>query len=242
MNCCGLSSTGLNDIDANNITSDNTTIFSNLNVSGFSNLNELLVNDNATFITSLNISGFTTLNKTTLLSSLNVSGFTNLDNTTNINGSLYISGLNVLDTLNSYSTSLSILNDTTSQNQNTLITLSTGLSTLYNFRSDNESALITQESTTFSTLIHGVYPGSEIKFGTILSKNNAFLELTGNEFLTKVDTESKLCVYHPINILLPTRSEGYWVVHDELESLQKQAIIDAGKFVAHDLAIVVLLL
>ena len=48
MNCCGLSSTGLNDINANNITSDNITVYSNFNVSGFSNLNELLVNDNAT--------------------------------------------------------------------------------------------------------------------------------------------------------------------------------------------------
>ena len=46
MSCCGLSSTGLQDIEANNITSDNITIFSNLNVSGFSNLNELLVNNN----------------------------------------------------------------------------------------------------------------------------------------------------------------------------------------------------
>jgi hypothetical protein len=72
-----------------------------------------------------------------------------------------------------------------------------------------------------------------------LSKNNAFLELTGTEFLTKVDTESKLCVYHPINILLPTRSEGYWVVHDELESLQKQAIIDLGKFVIDGVGAVV---
>ena len=44
MNCCGLSSTGLQDIEANNITSDNITVYSNLNVSGFSNLNELLVN------------------------------------------------------------------------------------------------------------------------------------------------------------------------------------------------------
>ncbi len=56
MSCCGLPSTGFNDIDANNITSDNITIFSNLNVSGFLNLN-----DNVTFITSLNIGGFTTL-------------------------------------------------------------------------------------------------------------------------------------------------------------------------------------
>ena len=58
MDCCGLSSTGLNDIDANNITSDNITIYSKLNVSGFSILNELLVNDSATFITSVYISGF----------------------------------------------------------------------------------------------------------------------------------------------------------------------------------------
>ncbi len=42
MNCCGLSSTGLNDIDANNITSDNISIFSNLNVSGTTNLNNSL--------------------------------------------------------------------------------------------------------------------------------------------------------------------------------------------------------
>jgi hypothetical protein len=67
MNGCGLSLTGLKNIDANEITSDNTTIFSKLYVSGLSNLNELLVNNNATFITSLNISGFTTSNKTTIL-------------------------------------------------------------------------------------------------------------------------------------------------------------------------------
>ncbi len=47
MDCCGLSSTGLQDIDANIITSDNLTIYSYLNVSGFSNLNELTVNGNA---------------------------------------------------------------------------------------------------------------------------------------------------------------------------------------------------
>ena len=35
MDCCRLSSTCLKNVDANEITSDNTTIFSNLNVSGF---------------------------------------------------------------------------------------------------------------------------------------------------------------------------------------------------------------
>jgi len=237
MNCCGLSSTGLNDINANNITSDNITIYSNLNVSGFSNLNELLVDNNVSFISSLNVSGFTTLNKTTILSSLNVSGFTNLNNTTNINGSLYISGLNVLSTLNSYSTSLTSLYSSTEEIENVLITLGTGLSTLNNFRSDNESALITQESTTFSTLIHGVYPGSEIKFDTVLSKSNVISQGTGTEYLTKIDSNGKLCVYHPYNVLLPQKLAGYWVIHDEIEGLEKQAIIDAAKFLSHDILI-----
>jgi hypothetical protein len=44
-------------------------------------------------------------------------------------------------------------------------------------------------------------------------------------------------VYHPFYVLLPIRTGGFWFVHDELESLQKQAIIKACKFVAHDLAI-----
>ncbi len=57
MDCCGLSSTGLKNIDVNEITSDNITIFSNLNVSGFSNLNNLLGNNNTTISSSLNISG-----------------------------------------------------------------------------------------------------------------------------------------------------------------------------------------
>jgi hypothetical protein len=184
-------------------------------VSGFSNLNELLVNNNATFITSLNVSGFTTLNnKTTLLSSLNVSGFTNLNNTTNINGSLYISGYNVLETLNSYSTSLS---------------------TLSNFRSDNESALITQESTTFSTLIHGVQPGSEIKFNTVLSTSNVLTQQNGTEYLTKIDSNGKLNVYHKYNEILPLKPSEYWVVHDELEKILIQAQVNVLKFVAHDL-------
>ena len=52
MSCCGLSSTGLNNIDANELTSDNITVFSNLNVSGYSFLNNLnvLINNNTTVI------------------------------------------------------------------------------------------------------------------------------------------------------------------------------------------------
>jgi hypothetical protein len=42
VDCCALSSTGLQDIDANDIIADNITILSNLNVSGTTNLNNSL--------------------------------------------------------------------------------------------------------------------------------------------------------------------------------------------------------
>jgi hypothetical protein len=84
MCCCGLSSTGLQNIDANEITSDNITVYSNLNVSGYSFFNNILAENNFTFLSSLNISGDAKLNnKTTLLSSLNISGYTTLNNKLN---------------------------------------------------------------------------------------------------------------------------------------------------------------
>jgi hypothetical protein len=215
-------------------------------VSGFSNLNNLLVNNNATFISSVNISGFTTLNnKTTILSSLNVSGFTTLNNNTNINASLYISGLNVLQTLNNHTTDLSILFGSnvdvlqTLNNYSTDLSIlfedvlnttqivnnhTTDLSTLYNLRDDNPNALITLEDDV--TAIHGILPNSEIQFKTVSSIIDCF---------TKIDKYGILNIYHPPNVLLPNRTPGFWVVHDELESLQKQAIIDMAKFALHDL-------
>ena len=38
MESCGLSSTGLQDIDSNNNTSDNITVLSNLNINGTTNI------------------------------------------------------------------------------------------------------------------------------------------------------------------------------------------------------------
>ncbi len=75
-----------------------------------------------------------------------------------------------MDTLNSHSTSFSILNNTilnntTSQNQNTSIILGTGLSTLSSFRSDNANALVTRVNDT--TIIHGITSLSEIQFNII---------------------------------------------------------------------------
>ena len=74
----------------------------NLNVSGFTTLN-----NNATLLSSLNVSGFTTLNNATLLSSLNVSGFTTLNNSATLLSSLNVSGFTKL---NNSATLLSSLN------------------------------------------------------------------------------------------------------------------------------------
>ena len=71
MECCGLSSTGLNDIDANNITSDNISVISSLTVSGtniLSSITDILssINKANSFIgstsSSLNITGTTNIN------------------------------------------------------------------------------------------------------------------------------------------------------------------------------------
>ena len=90
MNCFTLSSTGLYDIDANTITSDNITVYSKLNVSGFTTLN-----NNTTVNSSLNVSGLTTLNNATSInSSLNVSGNSYFNNL-NVSGNSYFNNLNV---------------------------------------------------------------------------------------------------------------------------------------------------
>jgi len=81
MSCCGLSSTGLNNIDANEFTSDNATVFSNLYVGG-----NTILNNATTILSSLNVSG-----------SLYVSGLNVLQTFNNINGYIgtSISGLNI---------------------------------------------------------------------------------------------------------------------------------------------------
>ncbi len=71
MDCCGLSSTGLQDIDANDIIADNVTILSRLNVSGISNLHNSLNVDGITNIySSLNVQGVNMLNSINNLNSI----------------------------------------------------------------------------------------------------------------------------------------------------------------------------
>ena len=128
------------------MTADILYISSNINVSGTSNFNSILISDNTTLLSSLNVSGFSNLNNlivnnsTAMLSSLSVGGFTDLNNETNINAPLYISGVNVLETVNAFDTVLS---------------------TLHVFRSDNAEAIVNYNTKTNSTEIHN-YSGGEI--------------------------------------------------------------------------------
>jgi hypothetical protein len=64
------------------------------NVSGNSILNNMLVNNNSTLLSSLNVSRYTTLN-----------------NTTNLNGLLYVSGTNILQTVNNSTMNLNDINN-----------------------------------------------------------------------------------------------------------------------------------
>ena len=54
---------------------------------------------------------------------------------------------------------------------------------------------------------------------------------------TKINKDGKLNIYNPANVLLPNRLPGFWIVHDEIESLNKQAIVDAAKFLLQDVGI-----
>ena len=109
MDCCGLSSTGLRNIDANEITADNTTIFSNLNVSGATILHNI-----TTLLSSINVGGSANLY------SLNVSGNTNFNNVS-INSFLYVSGNNILESLEHLNSSVSNLSELRADNIYTMI-------------------------------------------------------------------------------------------------------------------------
>ena len=82
--------------------------------------------------------------------------------------------------------------------------------------------MISQEQTTMSTLINGVYPQSEIKFLVNTGSNN--LISTQSPCYVKIKTDGFLNVYHDQDVTLPTRSQGWWDVHDELAQSQRDNI------------------
>ena len=45
-----------------------------------------------------------------------------------------------------------------------------------------------------------------------------------SKYLTKIDKYGKINVFHQQDVTLPTRGEGWWIVHDELVQSQRDAI------------------
>jgi hypothetical protein len=115
------------------------------------------------------------------------------------------------------------------QNQNQINIHETGLSTLYNFRSDNSNSIV--RLTGPSIFIRSPF---ETLFDSSISNSNFLGGDSQSAFLTKIDETGKINVFHPYNILLPNKFQGFGVVHDEIEGFHQQAIINAGKFLLHD--------
>jgi hypothetical protein len=134
---------------------------------------------------------------------------------------LISSDSDILQTLNNYSTDLSILFNNDLNTTEIINNHTTDLS-LFN-------SLINIVNT--STAIHGV---EDIIFDTPLSNSNAAAGVAQSACLTKIDPLGKLNIFHPYNLLLLTKLQGFWIVHDEIEGFHQQAIINAGKFLLHD--------
>jgi hypothetical protein len=100
----------------------------------------------------------------------------------------------------------------------------TALNALYNVRSDNIYSIIAYDSSSNNTSIHATYANAEILFDTYFSTFLYNTLVTPNKYLTKIDTYGKLNVFHIQDILLPTRSQGWWIVHDELAQSQRDVI------------------
>ena len=115
------------------------------------------------------------------------------------------------------------------QNQNQINIHETGLSTLYNFRSDNSNSIV--RLTGPSILVRSPL---ETLFDSSISNSNFLAGASSSACLTKIDETGKINVFHPYNILLPNKLQGFWVVHDEIEGFHQQAILNAAKFVLHD--------
>jgi len=108
--------------------------------------------------------------------------------------------------------------DYTSNTSNDLFDYTSNTSyQLYDFNKYiNPLPIIYKETSTGSTIIKitGLDEESEIKFDTAV----------GNEVKTKIDHEGNLNVYHDLDVSLPTRTEGWWNIHDELTTLIRDGI------------------
>ena len=84
--------------------------------------------------------------------------------------------------------------------------------------------IITYDSSSNIIYFYASNDNDEILFHTYLSNYlyNSFI--TVSKYLTKIDKYGKINVFHQQDVTLPTRGEGWWVIHDELVSLQRDGI------------------
>ncbi len=84
--------------------------------------------------------------------------------------------------------------------------------------------IITYDSSANIIYFYASNDNDEILFHTYLSNYlyNSFI--TVSKYLTKIDKYGKINVFHQQDVTLPTRGEGWWVIHDELVSLQRDGI------------------
>lgn len=86
---------------------------------------------------------------------------------------------------------------------------------LYDFNKYiNLLPIIFKDKTTGSTVLKITETNGEIKFDTIV----------GNQVYTKIDKDGIFNVYHNLDITLPSRSEGWWNVEEELTTLMRDGI------------------
>ena len=181
MNCCGLSSTGLNDIDANNITSDNITIFSNLNVSGTTNLNN-----------TLNVQGIDILSSINNLKNIinNDSSAVNINSSNIINFNVNNTQLTKIDT-----TGLSVYHptlETFPYNYEGWYNIGDRFNKLYHVMSDTPNSIINYDATHNTVIrigeqdiVNQIYYPRQIQFQTYQGTSISKFDVQGLQLLDK---------------------------------------------------------
>ena len=84
--------------------------------------------------------------------------------------------------------------------------------------------IIKYDSSSNIIYIYASNENEEILFNSYLGTYlyNSFV--IPSKYLTKIDKYGKINVFHAQDITLPTRGEGWWIIHDELAQSQRDAI------------------
>jgi hypothetical protein len=181
MDCCNLSSTGLQDIDANDIIADNITILSNLNFSGTTNLNNVL-----------NVQGVDVLNSINNFNNNinNDSSTININASNLINFNVYNTQLTKLDT-----TGLSIYHpalETFPYNYDGWYNIGDRFNKLFHVMSDTPHSIINYDAThntviriSEQDIVNQIYYARQIQFQTYQGTTFSKFDTQGLQLLDK---------------------------------------------------------